>query len=65
MKPFIIVILYPAVGAACLAAGRTDYPLTPVPFTAVQVQDDFWSPRMETNRMTTLQTDFKKCEETK
>ena len=64
MKPFIIVILYPAVGAACLAAGRTDYPLTPVPFTAVQLQDDFWFPRMETNRMTTLQTDFKKCEET-
>jgi DUF1680 family protein len=41
-----------------------DYPLTPVPFTAVQVRDAFWLPRMETNRRVTLKTDFKKCEET-
>jgi len=41
-----------------------DYPLTPLPFTAVSVEDAFWSPRMETNRKTTLPTDFKKCEET-
>jgi len=41
-----------------------DYPFSPVPFTAVQVQDEFWSPRMETNRVTTVWYDFQKCEET-
>jgi DUF1680 family protein len=35
-----------------------------VPFTAVKVEDGFWSPRMETNRQTTVWYDFKKCEET-
>lgn len=43
---------------------KKDYPITPVPFTAVRMQDAFWLPRMETNRMVTLPTDFKKCEET-
>src|SRR5258707_15729903 len=41
-----------------------DYPVRPIPFTAVRVEDEFWSPRMETNRLTTVWYDFKKCEET-
>jgi DUF1680 family protein len=41
-----------------------DYPIRPVPFTVVKVEDSFWSPRMETNRVTTVWYDFKKCEET-
>jgi len=41
-----------------------DYPFKPVPFTAVRVEDGFWSPRMETNRIITVWYDFKKCEET-
>src|SRR6266567_1238659 len=41
-----------------------DYPIRPVPFTAVTVQDSFWTPRMDTNRVTTVWYDFKKCEET-
>ncbi|MEI7728492.1 MAG: glycoside hydrolase family 127 protein [Verrucomicrobiota bacterium] len=41
-----------------------DYPIQPVPFTAVQVQDSFWSPRMETNRAVTVWYDFQRCEDT-
>lgn len=41
-----------------------DYPITPVPFTSFQVNDDFWSPRLKINRDVTLPYDFKKCEET-
>ncbi|MGI9547823.1 MAG: beta-L-arabinofuranosidase domain-containing protein, partial [Flavobacteriaceae bacterium] len=41
-----------------------DYPIQPVPFTSVQIQDDFWTPRLETNRQVTLPYNFKKCEET-
>ena len=44
--------------------GHKDYPVTPVPFTSVHVQDEFWFPRMETNRKVTVKADFKKCEET-
>jgi DUF1680 family protein len=48
-----------------LAAAETrDYPIQPVPFTAVRVADSFWSPRIKTNRETTVGYCFDKCEET-
>ena len=46
------------------AAPPKDYPIQPLPFTAVSVQDGFWRPRMETNRKVTVRYDFQKCEET-
>jgi len=45
-------------------ANRKDYPITPVPFTAVKVTDGFWAPRIETNRKVTIPAIFQKCEET-
>lgn len=42
-----------------------DYPITPVSFTKVKVNDNFWKPRIETNRTVTIPYDFEKCEETK
>jgi len=41
-----------------------DYPVRPVPFTAVRVEDPFWSPRLETNRHVTIPYAFRRCEET-
>jgi DUF1680 family protein len=38
--------------------------LTAVPFTDVTVADEFWAPRMETNRKVTVPYDFEKCEQT-
>lgn len=40
------------------------YQYTPLPFTHVTINDDFWSPRMETNRTVTIGYDFAKSEET-
>jgi len=54
----------PSSVAAEDAQARRDYPIQPVPFTAVKVADEFWSPRMQTNREVTVWYDFKKCEET-
>ena len=53
-------------GIACSTerAGRNDYPITPVPFTAVKISDAFWAPRIETNRAVTIPAIFRKCEET-
>ena len=45
-------------------ATKVQYQFIPVPFTAVQVNDPFWSPRIETNRTVTVPYDFQKCEET-
>jgi len=41
-----------------------DYNVKPVPFNAVRVNDNFWTPRLETNRNVTLPYAFEKCEET-
>jgi hypothetical protein len=40
-----------------------DDPFQPVPFTAVHLTDDFWAPRLETNRLTTIPYAFGKCAE--
>ncbi|HZQ53408.1 MAG TPA: glycoside hydrolase family 127 protein [Bryobacteraceae bacterium] len=45
-------------------AASRDYPVQPVPFTAVHVDDVFWTSRIETNRKTTIPFAFHKCEET-
>jgi DUF1680 family protein len=41
-----------------------DYPVKPVPFTSVHVNDEFWASRIETNRNVTIPFAFQKCEET-
>src|SRR5436309_9774092 len=44
--------------------GQRDYPVKPVPFTAVKVTDAFWAPRIETNRKVTIPFAFQKDEDT-
>lgn len=41
-----------------------DYPLQPVPFSAVHVDDQFWAPRIEINRTVSIPTAFDHCERT-
>ncbi|HEX4164047.1 MAG TPA: glycoside hydrolase family 127 protein [Bryobacteraceae bacterium] len=43
---------------------QRDYPIKPVPFTAVHVHDEFWSPRLEINRKVSIPTAFQQCERT-
>jgi hypothetical protein len=53
----VIGIVFFASGVGSFAAtspASHDYPLQPVPFTAVHLNDDFWAPRLETNRLTTI-----------
>jgi hypothetical protein len=42
-----------------------DYPVQPVPFTAVRFSDAFWRPRIDVNHTVTIPFAFEKCEETK
>jgi len=46
------------------AGTKRDYPIAPVPFTAVRLNDGFWAPRIETNRTVTVPFLFRKNEET-
>jgi DUF1680 family protein len=46
------------------ASAGSDYPIRPVPFTDVHLNDVFWAPRLETNRAVTIPFAFQKNEET-
>jgi len=41
-----------------------DYPIKPVEFTKVRLNDRFWKPRIDKNLQVTIPASFKKCEET-
>jgi hypothetical protein len=41
-----------------------DYPIRPVPFTQVRVNDDFWAPKIRINHEVTIPIAFRKSEET-
>jgi DUF1680 family protein len=71
MKELLCLVLMGAVAGVPAAAQRTaqaaaqrDYPISPVPFTAVQVNDGFWLPRIETNRTVTIPASFERCRTT-
>ncbi|HEY7090914.1 MAG TPA: beta-L-arabinofuranosidase domain-containing protein, partial [Tepidisphaeraceae bacterium] len=46
------------------AAHAHDYPVQPVPFTAVHMDDKFWAPKIEINRTVSIPTAFQQCEQT-
>lgn len=46
------------------ALAQTDYPIQPVPFYKVKMEDKFWQPRIETVRKVTVPATFRKNEET-
>jgi uncharacterized protein len=62
---FIGVLFFNLTLQPFAAAGSNphDYPFQPVPFTAVHLTDQFWAPRLETNRTVTIPYAFGKCEE--
>jgi uncharacterized protein len=60
----VVAALAVSAQAGAADAHAADYPIRPVPFTAVAIEDAFWSPRLETNRRVTVRHDFAKCETT-
>lgn len=66
MKRFILFVL-PLLMLGC-ASGEKElthgYPIDPVPFTSVTVDDAFWGQRLQASRDVTIPLAFSKCEET-
>ena len=48
--------------AASAVKLEKDYPIEPVALTEVKFTDEFWGPRIETNRRVTIPHIFKQCE---
>ncbi|PWT98891.1 MAG: six-hairpin glycosidase, partial [Bacteroidetes bacterium] len=62
MKTLLLTI----VGVLTLSAEaqQKDYPIHTVPFTQVKLTDNFWLPRIETNRTVTIPASFERCKNT-
>ncbi|MDA3853288.1 MAG: glycoside hydrolase family 127 protein [Bacteroidales bacterium] len=63
---YSIILLLLSLLTECYAqpAQQRTYPITPVPFTAVNVSDAFWGPRLRASTEVTIPLAFSKCEET-
>ena len=49
---------------SCQSDITSDYPLEPIEFTKVKINDKFWAPRLETNQQVTIPYAFQMGEET-
>jgi len=63
-KRLVSFFLIIGLSAVSGAGAPKDYPIKAVPFSQVQVQDNFWSRRLETNWKVSLPHVFEQCEET-
>ena len=45
-------------------AQKIDYSIKSVSFTKVKLNDNFWLPRIETNRLVTIPASFERCDKT-
>jgi uncharacterized lipoprotein YmbA len=59
----IISLAAAALLAACGSTPERDYPIKSVPFTQVQIADNFWAARMRTNVAVTIPHAFEKLRE--
>ena len=57
-----LIILFS--GCAKKSSDKEDYPIQPVPFTAVKLTDNFWAPRIKKNASVTIPIAFGYCEST-
>ncbi|GHT23845.1 hypothetical protein FACS189419_08320 [Planctomycetales bacterium] len=55
-----VIVLFLISSAAVLA----EYPVKPVPFTNVKIDDSFWSPRQKVNHEHSIPFAFEQCEKT-
>lgn len=61
MKPVLVCLPFVILTGA---QPSRDYPVKPVPFTAVHFNDAFWAPKIEINRKVTIPFAFGQCERT-
>jgi len=64
MEKIIILLTILLILMSCTTSPEKTFQVQQVSFTDVKIEDEFWAPRMETNRRVTIPYDFKKCEET-
>ncbi|MFY9153422.1 MAG: beta-L-arabinofuranosidase domain-containing protein, partial [Prolixibacteraceae bacterium] len=61
---FAFILMMVGLAACQTKPEKVDYKITGVPFNEVKIEDQFWLPKIETNRTITIPSSFAKCEET-
>lgn len=62
MKPIVLFCSF--FFSVILYGQQKDYAIQSVPFTQVNLTDQFWLPRIQTNRTVTIPASFERCEST-
>jgi DUF1680 family protein len=60
-KIYTLIVL---IAAGKCFAQQKDYTYSAVPFTSVQLSDNFWMPRIKTNHTVTIPASFERCQNT-
>ena len=61
----IVIAVLIIISSGCSDKSKSgDYPIQPVPFTSVKLNDDFWAPRIKKNAEVTIPIAFSYCEST-
>lgn len=63
-KSFILLLVLLSLSISAQKKSDAGYPVSPVPFTSVKVNDGFWGQRLKASREVTIPLAFSKCEET-
>lgn len=65
-RSFLLLITALIIISASVSAQQVwpSYPVSPVPFTAVHITDNFWGPRIKKNHEVTIPIAIEKCRET-
>jgi hypothetical protein len=64
LSHLFITVLLLSLTACKTQPEKADYKIQGVPFNEVKISDQFWVPKIETNRTVTIPASFAKCEET-
>ena len=64
LQNLFIIAIFISLAACKSQPEKVDYKITGVPFNEVKINDNFWLPKIETNRTVTIPASFAKCEET-
>jgi len=63
LQNLFIIAIFISLAACKSQPENVDYKIAGVPFNAVKINDNFWLPKIETNRTVTIPASFAKCEE--
>jgi len=63
LQNLFIIAIFISLAACKSQPENVDYKIAGVPFNEVKINDNFWLPKIETNRTVTIPASFAKCEE--